>query len=76
MKNSRLEILFNTLSSKDLRAFQKFICSPFFNQEQQLIDFFNFLVAYAKRFKGFPSKEKIAAHIYPKQVYKMSLIHI
>ncbi len=70
MKNNRLKVLFSTLDPKEIRNFQKFIRSPFFNKEQILIDFFDFLVNYQRRSKAFPSKEKISLHLFPEQVYK------
>lgn len=45
MKNSKLAQVINQLSSTDIRSIRKFLRSPFFNQRQDVIDLFEYMVA-------------------------------
>ncbi len=44
MKNSKLAQVINQLSSTDIRSIRKFLRSPFFNQRQDVIDLFEYMV--------------------------------
>lgn len=72
MYKSKLFALFNRLSGKDKRAINKIVCSPFFNQREDIKRFWEYLVES----KGGDSlslrKNKIHAIVYPDQSYDES----
>ena len=70
MQKSRLIEVFSSLSKKDLRDLKKFVCSPFFNQRQDVIDLFDYLEQYMP-FKNLDvvRKEVVYNAIFPKEKY-------
>lgn len=73
MKNSKLVSLLSKLSQKEFKEFGKFIKSPYFNSNANIIKLFDLI---AKHFPDFDSpkltKEKIYEHIYPGEKYNDS----
>ena len=67
MEKSRLILVFNTLSKQELRELGKFIRSPFFNQQKNLIDFFDYLVDCRENLQIIPTKEKVFEKVFPGQ---------
>ena len=62
-------VVFDTLSKQELREFKKFTCSPFFNQQKEIIVFFDYLVECKQQLKVIPSKEKAFQAIFPQQKF-------
>lgn len=70
MKDSRLFTLFQQLSSKEIRALEKFINSPFHNQRADVILLYQFL----RQFRQNSTKKKIDKaivflHIFPNEPF-------
>lgn len=62
MKKSRLNALLRPLKPKELRKLRKFVSSPFFNQQQCLVD----LLAYSIENISAPLNKKATyAHLFP-----------
>ncbi|MCP3930715.1 MAG: hypothetical protein GY705_16625 [Bacteroidetes bacterium] len=77
MKNSRLLIIFNQLSKKDLRALSQFVRSPFFNKQEKTIQLFDYLETYSLSLSLIPTKQKAFQEIFPDKFYddqKMRLL--
>ena len=69
MKKSKLIEVFTCLEKKDLRDLGKFVSSPFFNQQPQIVQFYNYLYESIIDLKLIPEKEKIFKKIYPGEAY-------
>lgn len=69
MQNSLLHTAFQSLTGDEVKAFRKFVCSPFFNQRQDVCDLFELLVADRKTSKELPCKEDISAKLFPSENY-------
>lgn len=61
MHNSKLIELLSTFSSSELRAFKDFVGSPFFNKNEELVLFYNYLKKYAP---SFPIKKIRRTYVY------------
>lgn len=61
MHNSKLIELLSTFSTSELRAFKDFVASPFFNKNEELIFFYDYLKKIAP---GFPIKKTRREYIY------------
>ena len=70
MKKSKIYTALKHLSIYELNSFDKFVKSPYFNQNERIIKFFNFLLPYLKAKKeGDISKMDIWAEIEPGSAY-------
>lgn len=71
MQKSKIINLLSSFDSKELRAFNDFVQSPFFNKNQELVHLYSYLKKYAT--KSFPEKQinrqSIFKYLYPTQVY-------
>ena len=68
MKNSKLIQLLRTFSNSEMKEFGKFIRSPYFNESEQLITFYELLKKSYPEFKGgLIEKEKIFKKLYPEE---------
>lgn len=70
MENSKLITLLKTFSTKELREFNEFVASPFFNKNEELMQFNEILRKLAPDFP--PKKitrEKLFSKMYPKRAY-------
>jgi hypothetical protein len=74
MNNSQLIHVFLALSGKEKRAINKVVLSPFFNQRQEVIELWRYLVEHAN--EGSPAfrKEKIFEVIFPGKVFDDKLM--
>lgn len=71
MRNSKLIQLLETFTSKEMRAFAAFLNSPYYNKNQELVQFFAALKRYHPDFtKLAGGKEKLFARLYPKVSYE------
>ncbi len=52
MNKSKLILLIKSLSTKDLRGLKDFIASPYFNKNDDIIRFYNYLLKQAPHFKA------------------------
>lgn len=68
MQNTRLWEAFSTLSNSELRAFDKFVRSPFFNQKTQLVGLFDYL-RYCKEHGTAPQSDAACSAAYPGLTY-------
>lgn len=70
MKNSAIIAVLKTLDKKECREFSKWLSSPFFNQRQDVLDLFQYLMAanHLKEDK-FLEKERIYRKLFPKESY-------
>lgn len=70
MKNSAIIAVLKTLDKKECREFHKWLSSPFFNQRQDVLDLFQYLMAanHLKEDK-FLEKERIYRKLCPKESY-------
>lgn len=69
MKNTRLESLLNTFSSKELRAFQTWVNSPFFNKREDVKDLLGVCRMYRQRQQKTPTKQVVYARIFFNEPY-------
>ena len=69
MENSRLILVFDTLSKQELRELGKFVRSPYFNQQKMLIHFLDYLVEYKLEAQFVPTKEKVFQKLFPTQKF-------
>lgn len=77
MKNSKLIQVFFNLTGVDKRALHKFIRSPFFNQRQEVIDLWQYLVKSKNGEVLSLKKKQIFSALFPDETYddtKMRLI--
>ena len=68
-KKTKLEQVLRQLEAKDLRKLKKFITSPYFNSNQQLINLYNIYTSCIKSEKSLPSNEEIWMKIEAKGEY-------
>lgn len=70
MEDSKLIELLKTFSAKELREFNEFVQSPFFNKNSELIRFYEHLRTLAPAFSSPKvTKEAVFKALYPKQKY-------
>ena len=69
LKKSKLFSLFNTLDRREIREFSRFVRSPFFNQQEKVVQFLDFLAEYRLYLKLTPTKEKAFSVLYPNEAY-------
>ncbi len=69
MQNSRLIVLCQILSKKEIRDFRKYIATPFFNQRADVIQLFEYLAECLFEYDIIPDKEQIHRKVYPDQAY-------
>ena len=69
MEKSRLILVFDTLSNQELRELGKFVRSPFFNQQEILVQFFDYLVENKQQLQVSPTKEKVFQKLFPTQKF-------
>lgn len=68
--------MFDTLTKKEIRFLSRFIRSPFFNQQEDLVRFLDLLVEYRQDLKLIPSKEKVHARLFSGQAYEDTKIRL
>lgn len=68
MKNRKVIQLLHTFSAKELKSLEKFIASPFFNENESIQTLFAFLLQFAPTFESEQlTSEQAFAYIFPKQ---------
>jgi len=76
MKNSKLLKLIQTLSAAELRELKDFIASPFFNKNEELNLFYNYLKELAPNFPENKIKGEYAYKIlFPRQAFDKKHLH-
>lgn len=70
MKNTRLYSLLESLTTKEIKQVKKWLASPFFNQRQDVIDFFEYYLAHKTRPQKAFDKQVIFKQLYPQQAYE------
>lgn len=75
MKNSKLVSLLSKLSQKEFKEFGKFVKSPYFNSNSNIIKLFELIAKYFPEFDN-PNltKENIYKYIYPGEKYNDSTV--
>ena len=69
MEKSRLNSVFETLSNKELKELRKFVRSPYFNKQEILGPFLDYLVESKSSTQVVPTKEKVFQKLFPQQKY-------
>ncbi|GJM35531.1 MAG: hypothetical protein DHS20C18_45320 [Saprospiraceae bacterium] len=69
MKRSKLLILLESFSAKELREAHSFVQSPFFNRRKDLISLYEYLRDYLFIYRLIPDKEQIFQKLYPNTPY-------
>ena len=70
MQDSRLLIIFQQLSTKEIRALDKFVQSPFYNQRKDVILLFQYLRHWRQNESIISThKPVVYSHIFPKIPY-------
>lgn len=70
MKNSTIISVLRTLDKKEVRELTKWLASPFFNQRQDVIDLFEYLMASRHlEEEKFLEKERIYRKLFPQEPY-------
>jgi len=71
MKNSRLSLIFNTFSKKEIRDLRKWLNSPAHNQRQDVRDLFEYLAKNTQNgSEKSLNKERIFKKLFPKEKYE------
>ncbi len=71
MQNSELVDLLRSFNSKQRKQLHKFIASPFFNENEQLLAFYEYLVRFAPEYKSsYLDRKTVFKHFFPKQSYE------
>lgn len=65
MNNSKLIAVYQTLSGVEKRVFSKFLTSPYFNQREDVLQFWNYLLKESKYLEGGLSKKRIFEAVFP-----------
>ncbi|CAN5458945.1 hypothetical protein BH10BAC5_BH10BAC5_10280 [soil metagenome] len=77
MYSSNLLEIFKTLSSKEMKEFEEFVESPYYNKNKNVISLFGLIKAEYPEFnKGNLIKEKIFSKIYPLTDYNDGTIRL
>ena len=74
MKGSRLLMILEQLSRKEVTAFGKMVRSPLFNQRQDVVAFWAFLEERLYWIGEIPTKEAAFHHLFPDQPYDAQCI--
>lgn len=69
MHKTKVFQLIKPLSKKDQRALRKFLDSPYFNQREDVIQLFEYILKLLKKPQVESSLEKAFQHIFPEQSY-------
>ncbi len=69
MEHSKLLSLFKTLEKQEIRDFKKYLHSPFFNQREDVIQLFDYLLKQEKRKKKAWDKETVFQKLYPGEIF-------
>ena len=69
MQNSLLHTAFQTLTGDEIKAFRKFVSSPFFNQREDVVRLFEVLVECRKSKKPVLEKAALFHKIFPREKY-------
>lgn len=69
MEKSRLISVFDTLSKQELRELRKFVRSPYFNQQEILIRFLDYLAISKSEAQVTPTKAKVFQKLFPQQEF-------
>lgn len=67
MKNANLYQLITAFSSAEIRAFRKFLQSPYFNQREDVLQLFDYLIDNQE---VIPTKIGAFQHLFPNQVFE------
>lgn len=75
MQDSKLVSIIKHFSNKQLRQFDDFVASPYFNKKKEVIQLYRFIQSYAPEFKHNKlSKEQAYAFVLPKKPYNEKMI--
>jgi hypothetical protein len=75
MQKSKLISLFRTLSKDELKRFNDFVSSPYFNKNSNVIKLFNYLENYYPRYDSDKlNKEIVYDEIFPRRSYNIKII--
>ena len=70
MQDSKLILLVKTFNKEDWRWFKKFLLSPYFNNREELLPFFDYLRSKSTNFETKSiKKEKVFQKLFPKEKY-------
>ena len=69
MRDGKLMNLLQSFSPKELKSFHKYVRSPFFNEDERLVQLFE-MVDPSLNGKQIPSKQQVWQHIQPDRPYK------
>ena len=65
MKNSRLVVLLQTLSNKEWRELDRFVRSPYFNRNEEVVRLWGILQEHLQELKIMPEKERLFHRLFP-----------
>ena len=69
MEGSRLLEVMGKLDKKEIRELRKFLSSPFFNQREDVVQLFEFIVEWVFTLRATPAKERAFEALYPGRPY-------
>lgn len=71
MQRSKIITLLRTFSPQEHKEFRKFVRSPYFNTNENVVNLYDYLYKYAPNFDSRRlNRETIFAHIFPNEPYK------
>lgn len=74
MENSRLIAVAKTLGGKEIRAFRKFLKSPYFNQREDLVRLFQLIELVFLKKNSSITKEATFEQLYPNQEFDVQFL--
>lgn len=75
MQQRKIIQVLRSFSNKELKTLEKFVASPYFNENQYIVNLFDFLKKYAPKFSSSQlTTENAFYYVYPREVYKEQTI--
>jgi hypothetical protein len=75
MKNSKIAVLLSNLDKNEFKEFGKFVKSPYFNSNANIIKLYDLISKYFPDFENAKlTKENIYSHVYPGEKYNDSTV--
>ncbi len=72
MQKSKLKQVVNQLNSQDIRNLRKFLHSPFFNQRQDVVDLFEYLILEKESLEA----EKVFTKLFPSDAFDATKLRL
>ena len=76
MQHSKLIALLKTCNRKELRKLDKFVDSPYFNTNRNVVAFYRYVQQFAPKFESKQLERKaVFSALFPNEAYKEKRLH-